>query len=342
MAGFRTKAEAIAAERRAREEVINGHRRIRFIDAYQEYLKATRLQDRTRDTYDEMWPTIEPALGHLYIEEVTTSELDSFKQSLPARLGARSVNKRLALVSAVLRFMWKRQKLASLPYIPKEKETRKPIEWYTLEERDAFLAGIYEQFPQWFLFFYATMRLGLRAGEVYALSRSRTRTDAKPASILIDRAVQQGRTNRPAMLKNRKNHEAYMVEITQDIVDAIEWHIAMGYSGDEFYFSKDGTFPTFIDSHNRPRVTVQKRLGLRLLSHHRLGRHSVGSQAAELGHTIKAIQAQLGQRSSQSAERYIHTSNRSKLRLIEGLAPSAPPHVNHRSTSNEGGSTRSA
>jgi hypothetical protein len=67
-----------------------------------------------------------------------------------------------------------------------------------------------------------------------------------------------------------------------------------GIRGEEFLFSQDGTWPRFIDSHKKPLREVQAALGLRLLSHHYVGRHSVASQAATGGESIKAIQAQLG------------------------------------------------
>jgi len=43
-----------------------------------------------------------------------------------------------------------------------------------------------------------------------------------------------------------------------------------GYAGPEFLFSKDGTFPRYIDSYKRPMVVVQRALGLRPMSHHAL------------------------------------------------------------------------
>jgi hypothetical protein len=49
---------------------------------------------------------------------------------------------------------------------------------------------------------------------------------------------------------------------------------------------------------------------------------------------VKAIQAQLGHRSRQSTDMYIAASSSSaaQLRLVRGLAPSAPAHVNLTST----------
>ncbi len=128
-------------------------------------------------------------------------------------------------------------------------------------------------------------------------------------------------------MQYRKNGEAYTLELTQDVIDAIDWHIAQGYAGEEFLFSKDGTFPRWIDSYVRPLQEVQRTLGLRLLSHHKVGRHSVASQAATGGESIKAIQAQLGHRSEQSTHRYAHLGSKAQLRLVEGLAPAAPPHA---------------
>ena len=62
---FRTRAEAVAAERRKRAEVLAGHRRVMFADAYQMYLDASTIKDRSRDSYESYWPQIEPTLGHL-------------------------------------------------------------------------------------------------------------------------------------------------------------------------------------------------------------------------------------------------------------------------------------
>jgi integrase len=192
-------------------------------------------------------------LGHLFIEEVDTAAKDALKRALPANLGPKSVNNRLALVRAVLRFCWKRGRLAAIPYVPTERAPKKKPAWYSEKERDRFLAGMFELQPQWYL------------------------------------------------------------------------------------FSKDGTFPRYIDSYKRPMVAVQRARGLRPLSHHALGRHSVASQAVTNGHSIEAVQAQLGHRSEQSTHMYAHLGSHAQLRLVESLQPVAPPHVNVRSTSKKKG-----
>ncbi|MGB9338424.1 MAG: hypothetical protein WCB63_04275, partial [Polyangiales bacterium] len=61
------------------------------------------------------------------------------------------------------------------PYVPTEKVIRNQPLWYTENERDRFLEGMFRMQPRWYVFFYLTTRLGLRTGEVYAISRDRVR-----------------------------------------------------------------------------------------------------------------------------------------------------------------------
>jgi site-specific recombinase XerD len=149
--------------------------------------------------------------------------------------------------------------------------------------------------------------------------------------------LQRGTKTRPAEIIDRKNEEAYVLELPQDVVEAIRWHSQQGYSGEDFLFSKSGNFPRYMDSHRRPMRAIQKAMGLREISHHAFGRHSVASQAVTSGHSIKAVQAQLGHRSEQSTHVYAHLGSRAQLRLVEGLQPAAAPHGTLRAPSKKKG-----
>ena len=301
-----------------------GVERITLADAYGLYMRVTRMKDRARDVYKHHWSRISPLIGHLYITEITTSILDEFQVQLPEKLGPRTVNHHLTLIRAVLRFMWKRQKLKFLPFVPMLDVPSRHQPWYTEQERDRFLAMMHKKYPQWYLFFYITCRLGLRRGEVYAISHRSVKHI--PPRLVVDQQVQRGTKTRDAVLTTRKNNEAYTLELPTDVLQAIDWHIAKGYAGDEFLFSKDGRFPRYIDSYVRPMVAVQDELGLPKLGHHAIGRHSVASQAATRGESIKAIQAQLGHRSEQSTHKYAHLGSGAQLRVVESLTPTTPPH----------------
>ncbi len=336
--GYRTKAEAEAAERARRAELTGGVQRIMLAEAYTAYMAATTMKDTTRDSNVLLWGRIKSILGHVYIHEVDTAAMDGFKQKLPPelKLGPTTVNRHLGLIGTVLRFMWKRGKLKYVPYVPKESVPTKLVGWYTEQQRDQLLDGLFEHFPHWYLFFYLTCRLGLRRGEVYAISYRQIR-DIPPV-LVVDQALQKGTKERQVKIIFRKNNAAYELMLTEDIIDAIRWHKAQGYGGEEFLFSKDGSFPKYLDSYVRSLRNVQKKLRLRLLSHKALGRHSVASQAATSGKSIKAIQAQLGHKSEQSTHRYAHLGSRAQLQLVESLTPTSPSHVNLVSTGKKKGS----
>jgi hypothetical protein len=74
-------------------------------------------------------------------------------------------------------------------------------------------------------------------------------------------------------------------------------------------------------------LDVQTKLGLRPIRHHALGRHSLASQAATGGHSIKAIRAQPGHRSEASTHKYAHLGSQAQLRVVEALVPQSPPHA---------------
>jgi integrase len=326
--GFVTRAEAVLAEKRAREDLISGARKVLFREGYAQYMAATRMKDRARDAYEHVWKRIEPKLGHLYVEQVDTSALDTFKRSLPAHLGPKSINQHLILVRATLRFLWKRGRLRGVPYVPMESVPTKHVDWYTRQERDQLLEGLFRLEPQWYLFYYLTTRLGLRTGEVYAIGHRQIRRE--PPQLVVDRAVQRGTKTRDARLAPRKNDEAYVLDLTADVLAAVDWHVGAGYGGPEYLFSKTDTFPRYIDSHVRPLRLVQQKLGLRVLSHHKVGRHSVASQAVTGGESVKAVQAQLGHRSEQSTHQYAHLGSGPQRRLVEALRPARAPHENAR------------
>ena len=64
----------------------------------------------------------------------------------------------------------------------------------------------------------------------------------------------------------------------------------------------------------------------RMLNHHKLGRHSVASQAVTSGESVKAVKAQLGHKSEQSTHKYAHLGSGAQRRLVEALAPTRAPH----------------
>ncbi|MEO8183648.1 MAG: hypothetical protein ABI895_33325 [Deltaproteobacteria bacterium] len=150
-----------------------------------------------------------------------------------------------------------------MPYVPMEAVIKPHVDWYTSKERDQLLEGMFRLEPQWYLFYYLTTRLGLRTGEVYAIAHRQFRRE--PPRLIVDQAVQRGTKTREAKIVSRKNDEACVLDLTEDVLAAVDWHVGTGYAGPELLFSKTSVFPRYIDSHVRPLKLVQQKLGLRSL-----------------------------------------------------------------------------
>lgn len=325
-ARFRTRGEAAAAEKLKREEVLSGKRKVTFAEAFEAYMAATTMAVTTREAYRKFYETnIARHLGPLFVEDVRLEALHKVKAGLPEHLGPKSVNQRLILIRSVLRFSWKSEWLAAPPHVPFEKEQRRHIETYDEWEHTQLLTGFYEHAPQWYLFFYLTCRLGLRVGEVYALTHDSFRREA--SKLVIDKTLERGTPERDSVLKDtRKGGDTMALEVTSDIFEAYDWHCARGFAGKRFIFCPTDVVPRYLDSYKKPLRAMQKRLGLRFVSHHRIGRHSVGMLAGEAGASLKAIQTQLGHKSSQSTLKYMHAAKGEQRKIVEQLRPAQAPH----------------
>ena len=169
--GFRTKQAAKIAGSKLLVKLESGAQGITLSDAYQAYMAATRMKDGSRDCFQTYWNRISPVLGDHFIDEIDTALLDQLKQDLPSSWEPKTTNFVLSLVRVVLRFMWKRGKLRYVPYVPMEPTVTKHRDWYSVEERDKLLEGIFQQYPEWYLFFYLTA-VWDSEGQRYTLSRT--------------------------------------------------------------------------------------------------------------------------------------------------------------------------
>lgn len=324
-ARFRTKGEAAAAEKLKREEVLSGKRRVTMAEAYEKYLASRKFATVTVDHYARFWERdIKRHLAHLYVEEARTEQIDALKRTFPENWGPKSINQRLILVRAVLRFAWKREWLASPPFVPMEPLPRRAPEWYSLQERDALLQGMFELQPQWYLFFYLTVRYGLRSHEIYPIEHRQFERDK--ATLRIDQAATRGTSARPSELKLRKGNDMLVLGLPPDVLAAYEWHCKMGYAGKSLVFSPADTIPRYLDSHKAPLKVVQEKRGLRKFGHHVIGRHSVASQAIAAGAHMKAVQKLLGHKSEQSTHRYAHAESDATREIVNKLKLEIAPH----------------
>ena len=92
-------------------------------------------------------------------------------------------------------------------------------------------------------------------GDGFAFGERRYRTESGARLMLFSEAYSEYTAS--TSMKDRasdacKHRWTYALDITADIVEAVDWHLAQGYGGPEFLFSKTGDFPRYIDSHVPP------------------------------------------------------------------------------------------
>jgi integrase len=326
--GFATKPIAVLAEKRKQEELLGG-KRMTYAEAWEKFLAGTRHEVLTREKYVWLYEKhLSEALGPLYISAIETEHFDELKKRFDPALAASTVNLYLKLAKAPLTFARNRKWILYTPWTPREVEREKVERWYTVEQRDRFLEGVFDLAPNWYLFFYLTVRVGLRRGEVYALSHRQF--DRERMRLVIDRRAIRGTKSRPARIlpgrKARRGQSVLELAVSQDIFDAYDWHCKMGYAGEQLVVAQDDALAAHLDSHAPVMRKVQRKLGLPLFPHHAVGRHSVASQAVEEDVHAKTIQQQLGHHNPATTQRYIHVRSGAQLKIMESLRPARAPH----------------
>ena len=324
--GYAKKALALMAEAKAQENLLAG-KRWTYADAWNEFLAGTEHAVLTRERYLWLYEHFFGRfLGPLYTTEIHSTTFDKLRVELLKERKANSVNTILTMAKAPLTYCWRRNLLPHPPWMQRAKEADKPERWYTVEQRDRFLAGVFEHAPQWYLFFYMTARLGLRRGELYALTHDKFRRDTM--EILIDCRAVPGKQDRESFIApGRKSGDTLLLRVSQDVFDAYDWHCNMGHAGDRLVMFASDRLTMALDGHKTVLRSIQVRLGLPLYPHHAIGRHSVASQADATQQTPTTIQAQLGHKNVKTTMGYIHASKRkAQSRVQDALRPARAPH----------------
>jgi len=58
----------------------------------------------------------------------------------------------------------------------------------------------------------------------------------------------EAHSDHAVVIVSRKNDEAYVPDLTEDILAAVDWHVSAGYAGPELLFSRTSVFPRYIDN----------------------------------------------------------------------------------------------
>ncbi len=239
-------------------------------------------------------------------------------------LGPKSINQHPILIRAALRFLWKRGRLRSVLYVPMESVPQSHADWYTKEERDQLLEGMFRLEPQWYLFYYLTTRLGLRAGEVYAIARRQVRREQP--RLVVDQAVQRGTKTRPARLATRKNDDCLCARSDGGHIGRRRLARRRRLLRAGVFLLQDRRLPT---PHRQSRPTFKTRATEARSSGAQpsQGRAALGSKPSDHGRRVHQSRSGTAWTSFGAEHAQVaHLGSGAQRHLVEALQPARAPH----------------
>jgi integrase len=301
-----TKAGAEIYEAQLRNRLLMGEsidikKPPKKIPTFEEYSKgwlATYVVNNNKISEQEKKESIlrihlNPFLGKLPFNEITTHKVELFKASKVACYNPKTINNMLAVMGKCLRCAYEEYELESkLPKIQLMKTTDPDFDYLSIEESELLLKyanGVWQDM------ILVALKAGLRLGELLALDWNDLNFVSK--IITVRRSMYKGSPG------STKTHKVRVVSMTDDIIRVL------GTKKDKAgYVFKDSSGDPIKD-HTAARNIhrICKLANIRLVRWHVL-RHTFASHLAMAGTPMRVIQDSLGHTTQKMTMRYAHLS----------------------------------
>lgn len=262
---------------------------------------------------------LQPQLGHLGLDEITTEEIAKLKSWMVAQdLRAGTINNTLALISKILKTAVEWKVIPAIPCrITRLKSQAPTPEFYDFEEFERMVRTARDLGSDYYLLVLLGGDAGLRRGEIIALEQSRC--DTKLGQLRIEQSEWNGK------LTETKGMEARVVPMTDRLCDAIKAHrhlrgprLLMGPRKGK---ASKNTLRSWA-------ATVQRAAGIsKTTGALHVLRHTFCSHLAMRGVPAPVIQRLAGHKSLQTTLRYMHLSPGEVDRAIRMLRRDEPGGV---------------
>jgi integrase len=296
-------------------------KRIHFVNGPRGPLKPSQCASLESD-----WAVhIEPALGHLRLEQITPVVLASFTAKLQEpyekdvperRRSLKTVNNILTSLNTMLGRAVAWRVARELPRAKLFKLDKPKMEFYDFPEWERLVAGARAAGPKQLAVVLLGGRAGLRAGEILGLAP--TDIDYKRRTINVQRAVWKTKVGKP------KNGKARGQPVTREVLAALK---ALPVVGTERLFLRDdGERPASKETLRLWVYAAERRAGLADESRkgkiHKL-RHTYASHLVMRGVALAVVQQLMDHSNIQTTMRYAHLAPREIDRAVTVLEDSA-------------------
>lgn len=229
------------------------------------------------------------------LSSITTDILDEYTIQLERSGNSPgTINRKMSVVSKVLKHSYRREDLERLPYIPRQGEPPSRFRWYTEEEQRLILEACkLNNNPEFFRLIVILFDTGMRISEALGLTRDNILFDEK---LIV---LHEGET---------KNDGARSIPMTTRVhrllsqVDTNNWFFSMNY-----------------DAACKEWHGVRARIGMGKGDILHAMRHTFCSRLSQNGTDLRTIQELAGHKDLSTTQRYTHLNTR-KLKVdIEKL-----------------------
>lgn len=257
-------------------------------------LEWSKQKDR-RNTYLRMMQVREDLGEDTPLADLTTDRLDQYTVELHRKGNSPSTaNRKLSIVSKVLKFAYRRGHLDRMPYIPRQSEPPSRFRWYTEEEQKDILFACqmnnHKEFEHLITLLFGT---GMRISEAL---------DLKMDNILFESnmiVLHEGET------KNNTARSIPMTKQVRRVVDERVWA--------NRYRAGNPLFHMSYDTACREWHRVRESIGMGKGDIMHAIRHTFCSRLSQNGADMRVIQELAGHKDLSTTQRYTHL-NTEKLK----------------------------
>ena len=216
------------------------------------------------------------------LTDITTDRLDQYTIELE-RIGngGGTINRKISVISKVLKHAYRREELERMPFIPRQGEPPTRFRWYTEDEQRTILEACREnKHEEFFILMAVLFDTGMRISEALDLTLDNTDFDKNLITL------HYGET---------KNNDARSIPMTKRVV-----RLLSRVQTNDRYFTMN------YNQANEEWVQVRSRIGMGKGDGIHSIRHTFCSRLSQNGTDMRVIQELAGHKDLSTTQRYTH------------------------------------
>ncbi|MCB9489076.1 MAG: site-specific integrase [Deltaproteobacteria bacterium] len=274
---------------------------------YEIYAKARNRPSEQRNKESILCNYLIPYFGRMDLAEIGALDIEEFtSRTLNKGLSRKSVNNYLGVLRKMLNSAAEWEFIEKVPKVRALKVELDDPEFYTVDERDHFLAVCNAKRPEWYPYFVTAFHTGMRAGEMVALKWEDV--DFYNRKIRVRRSEWRGHEGTP---KGRRFRDVPMNSFLLDVL------LGHRHPAEYVFYNPSGAR---LDCNAGTKVlkTVARYAGLRAIRRHDM-RHTFASNIASATGNLVAVKNLLGHQDLTTTMRYAHLTPSQHREVVEAI-----------------------